>query len=427
MDSDITNSWEAKLNNPISKRRIVWDFAVFVLAGLFVRAVYVAWVVAKFGVDQYSDPLCMHKLAESIAAGNGFTIDDVRIFNQSMAYPLLVGATYKLFGSELMVALALNTALGAFSAGLVYLLGLRLFEDGLWKQQARRIAGIAAGVAVVYPDSLLYAGVTAGENLLVPSTLLFLLFVLGRWKSDWILASAVGVVAAVAANAKVLVVVVCLFVPFIWKARKQRFVVRTVVAALVGIVCILPWTVLNYRVSGGHIIPFAEVIGETFLDSNNPDARGVPTNKGFLPPQEESGKDPITVNRMRIRKAMGYIKADPAWFARLCVKKFLYTFSPVRDYMFQDRGQDRFFTSFLSRWLTTAFNAMILFGILAGLITARRDKWVLLTGVALYLSTLVIQIVFCAYPRYRFPFFFCMLPFCVIGWEWVWGKIRRKG
>jgi len=222
----------------------------------------------------------------------------------------------------------------------------------------------------------------------------------------------VGVIAAAAASTKAYVIFVCLPLPLLWMIRRERFVTITAGAALAGIVCLTPWTVINYRASDGHFVPFAAVAGEVFLDGTNPEATGTPSGINRLPEEVERGKHPIEIDRMRRQQAFQYVKDSPAWYAKLLVKKFAKSFSPARDFLFQFNGQDRFFGGLLSRWGITAFNGILLLLILSAAWFLRRSRPGILLWSALFGSALFVQLLFCAYTRYRFPFYYSLIP-CV--------------
>jgi len=409
----------------MGSKSIIPKIVFWGVLGILIRITYVLWVVGKYGRTQFSDFLYMHQLAGSLAAGNGFTIEGIRIFNQSVGYPAFLSVFYKLFGSDVWTALAMNIILGGVAVALVYVIVLRLFA-GIELIQRRRVARFAALLAVIYPDSLLYCALVSAENLLIPLMLILVLSVMVTWKSDWLSGFVVGVVAAAACSVKAHVIFFCLTVPFIWYVVYQRVGVRTFAAIFAAIVFLLPWSLMNYHASGGYLVPFGAVAGEVMLDGTNPEARGKPTNQYHLAEDIESGKHPVELDRLRMKKAMQYIQDNPAWYAGLCFKKAVLSFSPARDFLFQFQDQDRFFGSFLSRWFPTMFNGFLLVGVIAGLVLVRSRPDMLVVGVGLFAAQLMLQVVFVAYPRYRFPFLFCLLPFCALWVLEAFGIIRSS-
>jgi len=215
---------------------------------------------------------------------------------------------------------------------------------------------------------------------------------------------------------KAYALLLCLLLPSIWWYKDRRFIARTAAAALLGVVCLAPWTYLNYVASEGRFVPFASIAGTVVLDGTNPLASGKPTNVVELGPEDEVPEHPVDLDRAYMRKAIGYIKASPGWFAKLCVQKVVWGLIPIRDFVFEAFDQVRMFTPFLSRWGTTAFNVLVLLGSVIGIGLATRDRTTLMVGVGLFVAPMLIQLVFCAVPRYRFPFWFCITPYVGYGW-----------
>ena len=400
-------------------RTLSGGFWIVALA-LLVRAVYVVFGVARRGgVAQVSDFLYTHQLADSLAHGRGFTIEGVPIFNQSVGYPAFLAPFYAVLGAHVAVALALNVLLGAAGAWLVYRLTDVLLAGpggtGAERPAAGPAARVAGVLAAVYPDSLLYAGLVSAENLLIPILLLLALAVVTRFRHPWAQGVVVGLLAAAGASVKAYVLIWVVGIPFLWLVKDRRFVARTAWAAIAGLIALLPWTIRNYAASDGHLIPFAAVAGEVFLDGNNPLAAGTPSNHYRLSPEEEAGRSAIDIDRLRMRQGLRYIRQDPAWFARLCVKKMIHAVSPVRDYMFEFQGSPRLFTPAISRWAPTAFNALLMVLCLCGLVAVRRQPLALTYGLSMGFAAVLLQLIFCAYSRYRFPFLFGLLPLCGAG------------
>ncbi|MEI8349031.1 MAG: methyltransferase domain-containing protein [Candidatus Omnitrophota bacterium] len=404
---------------------------LFSLVAMIIRLIYVAMITAKYGAGQHSDFLYMHQLAQSLAQGLGFTIDGVWIFNQSPGYPVFVSIFYKIIDAKLMIAFALNIVLGALSVALLYILAIYMFsifkpaKDSYFGIE-ESIARCSCALAIIYPDSLLYCAYFAAENLLIPLIILFVIFVIRDWRTEWLAGIFIGAVGVIMAQTKAYTLVLCLFAPLIWKIRGQRVIYRSLIAIITAVVILAPWAYLNYKASGGRIVPFGASFGTTFLDGNNLRASGKPTNLYCLPEKVEIGRDEIELNRLRLNKALSYINANPGWFAKLTLKKFLLSFSPVRDYLFQNNNEERLFAPLVSRWVPTIFNTILLFGIIVGIIFTYKKKEIFIVGFCLLLSALLIQLVFFAYPRYRFPFLFALIPFSALGYIMLVSLLRSK-
>ena len=392
----------------------VWAGGLAAIA-LLLRGLYVWRMVVRYGADQFSDFLYMDRLAQSLAAGNGFTLGGERIFNQSIGYPFLLSLFYRLFGPHWAVMMGMNAVLGALSVALIYLLARSLAWEHGRPGIGRKVAVSGALLALLYPDSLLYCAFAASENLLIPLLLLVFLAATSKWKSSLLQGAVVGILAAGMASVKAYALLLCLLLPLIWWYKDRRFIARTAAAALLGVVCLAPWTYLNYVASEGRFVPFASIAGTVVLDGTNPLASGKPTNVVELGSGDEVPEHPVDLDRAYMRKAIGYIKASPGWYAKLCVKKVVWGLIPIRDFVFEAFDQVRMFTPILSRWGTTAFNVLVLLGSVVGIGLATRDRTTLMVGVGLFVAPMLIQLVFCAVPRYRFPFWFCLTPYVGYG------------
>jgi len=380
------------------------------------------------GAPQFSDFLYMHQLAASLASGDGFTIEGVRIFNQSVGYPAFLAPFYAIFGAREVVALVLNCLLGGLSAGLVCMLVFAMLDarGAIGRRTVDVLALLAGGVATVYPDSWLYCGLIASENLLVPLLLVMVLLNGSRSSEEEesrrtaIMGGVgTGILAAVAASVKANVLIYCIFLGLQWLLSGRRWIIRASCAALAGVILLVPWTVANYRASGGHIIPFSAVAGTVILDGTNPSASGKPTNQYHLECEKSGSYSEIELNQLRLKQAVSYIKADPPWYAGLVLRKLIHSISPVRDFVYEHDGHCRLFQPFVSRWYPTAFNAFLLVGCVLGLILSRGQRRLLLSSLALCMGALVLQAIFCAYSRYRFPFLFALVPTATYGWSCV--------
>jgi hypothetical protein len=400
-------------NKKVTGRTLDWVLVAGLLLGAaLLRAVYAWRMVVRYGIEQFSDFHYMEGLAQSLAAGKGFTLQGARIYNQSIGYPFFLSLVYRVFGATPYVMIGFNVVLGALSVALVYLLGRRLVWCGVRNDQGRAIAVCGAALALLYPDSLLYCVFAASENLLIPVLLLLLLMSLvSNWEYRLLQGGMVGMLAALAASVKAYALLICLIIPIYWWFRDRRYMARTIAAAVVGLLCLAPWTYLNYVASEGRFVPFAAIAGAVVLDGTNPEATGRPTNHYNLSPEEEAVLHPVDLDRARLRKAIGYIRESPRWFAKLCAQKVMWGLIPARDYVFEVFGQVRMFTPFLSRWGTTAFNTVVLLGSMLGILYSKGHRPTFVFGLGLFLVPVLTQVMFCALPRYRFPFWFCLTPY----------------
>lgn len=394
-----------------SGRRLMLDLAGLIAFGMIIRTGYLVWLYRTSGFQQFSDFQYLFDLAVSLSNGEGFTLAGVRIWNQSPGYPMFLAPFLWLFGEHVAVALSLNVTLGGSTIALVGLLAHLLYRR-------RSVTLIAGALAAVYPDLLLYTGLCAAENLLLPLTLGMACASVWRPRHDAAAALVCGALAAWAASVKALILFAVPVIPLLWITGGRRWVRMGICAAAAGMVLLSPWTLHNYRLSG-HIVPFAAVSGEAFLDGNNPHARGVPSGITTLPEIEALDVHPVERDRAKARYAVAFIREQPLAFVRLLGLKGVRALVPVRDFVFEAGNQPRFFGKWLSRIVPTGFNLLLYIGIAGAFIKALRSRGAATspeareaTLFAVGVTTMmgVIQLVFFAYSRYRLPFLVLLLP-----------------
>ncbi len=451
-----------------SIRRLLLCTAIIALA---VRVVYAWWVSAALGIIQESDAYYINEIAKSLAVGRGFVVNGMRVYNQSPGYPYFLSVFYRTFGDGDILLVALNIGLATLAAVLTAALGMTVIQSDtlpakLGPYRLVLVCTIAA-LAVFAPVNLLYIPMAAGENLLVPLLALFLLVVLrasskgraasqsvdeeagiknghnpgskngpqgrgrsrsGVYLSPWLPGILSGVIMGACLSVKAYVIFIAPLPLLLWLTRGRRFYRRAIPLYVVAMVVVLaPWSLKNYRDSGGEFVPFAAVSGEVFLDSNNPQADGRPSNVITLPEIEARGLDPIARDKAKFQAGLEFIRNDPAWAARLQLRKLMYSFSPVRDFMFEHRQQYRLFTPAVSRYVPTLFNMFVLLGFIMFLVIYNKRNVVWLTGLACFGVPLILQQIFAAYTRYRYPFLYAGLVFAVLGWGMVFGARRGGG
>ena len=397
------------------------DLTRWCVLAVVIRCAYCWWVIARFGLQQTSDFAYMFRLAGSLASGDGFVLGSDRIFNQSVGYPAFLALFFRAAGPSQGLVVGINIVLGVLAVAGTYVLTYYLVRSATpagdaFDERIRPLASTAAGIATFYPDTLLYLPFASAENLLIPLTLALVWSVLAAWRSPWVGGAVTGALSAAVLSVKANAILLCPFICLVWAVGRRHLVTRTAAAVLVGTLCLLPWTYLNYRDSGGYIVPFAAIAGEVFLDGTNPLAKGRPTKVIDLPEGEKAGLNRIELDRAKLRKAIGYIKADPVWYAKLVVRKAVLSWSPVRDYMYENEGQYRFFGFIPSRWVPTLFNALLFVGLAGSMVNIRRlEPESRVLWCSLLAAPWMLQVVFVAYSRYRFPFLYCMIPYAAWG------------
>jgi len=367
-----------------------------------------------------SDGLIFDQRARGIAAGDWLGPAD---FVHAPLYAYVLGVIQIAAGHDLWAVRVAQILLGSLSCVLLLLAARRFFNS--------RIAVVAALLLAVYPPAIFFDGLIQKTTLaLFLSTLL--LWLLGVCASRpgigrWLAAGAVsGLLALTRQNALALVP---LLLAWLW-IRSAHVPVRRrlwcTLACCVGLaVTLLPWAVRN-RVLTGEFVLTTPNLGQNFAMGNHPEATGtyLPFKRGrgsaefeqqeWVKAAEQAlGRElsPREVSKYYLDAAVAYIKAQPAAWLRLMVKKCLMVWNSYEAFDTQDYYLYQEWSPLL-RILDRVFH----FGVLCPLAAAgvvltwsrRRGLWLLYAW--LLITTLAVA-AFVVFARYRFPLVPVLLMF----------------
>jgi 4-amino-4-deoxy-L-arabinose transferase-like glycosyltransferase len=229
-------------------RDATFTIAVFVVALLPRLFVAIAWAKEPVWDGHY-----YHFGAERIARGLGYS-EDVLSHGQLLwkpwvhypvGYSAFLGAFYRIFGSELVIAPVLNALLGAMLAACVH----RFARYYVSRDRAR----LAAGLTALHPGLIAYSAVVMSEPLaallLLSSGLAGLRF-RGRWPAFVLGGVLVGLATLVRPASLVAAPLLILTQPRPFWSAAWRATAATVVALLV----VLPWTFRNCERLDGCVL-----------------------------------------------------------------------------------------------------------------------------------------------------------------------------
>lgn len=242
------------------------------------------------------------------------------------AYPLVLGACFKLFGKRYAVEVALNALCNALLVLAVYKTAAALFGE--------RVGFLSAAISAFYPPFIYYAARPLRESLLT------LLSVAGIWalvdayrRRKTALFAAAGAVNSIGAltNTTFLPFGACAapaWLLFLLRREPRRALLWTAVYLAAFVLVYSPWPVRNYLVFHRFVAGTAGAGGTVFYTNQI-----VPSEVGGLdeerrivaadPAYQEAAKlDRVEADRFFWKKGMERVKADPARFARLCLKRF---------------------------------------------------------------------------------------------------------
>jgi 4-amino-4-deoxy-L-arabinose transferase-like glycosyltransferase len=317
----MNRDWRVQLRKPV-----IWVVIIAVLA-MFTRL----FAMSLVGLDAppQNDGIRYDLLAQSLLAGQGYSLDGSPTAFVVPGYPAFLATIYFLFGYVYAIVRLIQALLGALTAVLGY----------IWADQVygRRV-GLLVGLGLsIYPVSVYTATVFYSENLFLPLFMglnVLLLWITKRptWTVLVLCGLVFGLVSLVRPN-------MFAFLPFVFIWACTLFPIKRGIkyaSVIVGIaLClILPWVVRN-SVSFGSPVGVTTGVGTVLWQGNNSFADGggmVPSAKlwnGDDPPDRgldgwSDLSEPESDQRFRL-KAQEWIIQNPDKFLVLV---------PVRIYHF---------------------------------------------------------------------------------------------
>ncbi len=363
-------------------RRCGWRVGLVVVVALAVRTLWVLGVHAK----PVSDYLFYYQAAVSLAHRHGYEILGHPTGFFPPGYPAFLAPFLAFTHDSITFARGSGILLGGLSAGLAFALG-----DRLGGRNAGLIAGLLFGLA---PDYVVYGGLLASENLMIPILLGACLY-LGsfrparvNWERGLILGVLLGAGALVKPTAAVVLPV---FFVYLWVAGGRRGLAgAAVMVAAAALVC-APWVARNAVVM--HEVTISTNGGYTLRMGLDPLATGGPTLKGGNPdwPIATQAVEAPTDRHDR-DLALSWLAHHPVAAARLVPEKLYYlfrwtdallgsssenartVFGPEKKRALAPREKSvlRFMTRHEWIWSTVHFSWLIVGAAALGLAVARR-------------------------------------------------------
>lgn len=213
--------------------------------GLYQRYDDRAWLA--FDSEQY------HQVALQIALGNGISTADCQPnFYRLPGYPAFLAAGYKLFNFSVEKTLWLQLVLASFIPVLIFVLAQILLGSML-------LAKIAAGIAMLHPGFIMYAGTVSTESLFLLFFLLFLccFFTAPSYRILLVASLFLGVASLIRAVGHYILVLALIYFLFMRSQRIKKIAAAGVLSG--GWLAVVSWWLLrNYLLAGAiffHTLP----------------------------------------------------------------------------------------------------------------------------------------------------------------------------
>lgn len=371
-------------------RRWGWMWSVLLIA-LAARVAH--WLVMTPDYVTASDADHYRQIATNIADGEGFSIMFPTFSQHQTAfrpplYPYLLGGTFKVFGSELVVGRILSLVLGVAAIAVAMLLVARI---------APRRAAVAAGLALA-----LYPPLIANDTMLLTEPLSMLLLVgmfLSLVPRRWVIAAVLcGLLALTRTSAPLLIVVVG---AWLWWQIGWR---RALGFAGIALLVMSPWVIRNWVVLGSPVLTTSTGFNAAAIYSEQARVSG-----GFV--------DPAIDDAFREYRLLKYDEAK--WSSKLQqlardslaehpTQVFPVIGRNAMTWFELDPGENEFAELLDGRslgfrnWTLPLFYVVTIVGWTGLLLRRREPMVVLLIATSLYFTATAL--LFVAPPRLRAPF-----------------------
>ncbi|MGP0018668.1 MAG: ArnT family glycosyltransferase [Candidatus Sulfotelmatobacter sp.] len=308
-------------------------YGPMVAAGLLVRL-----AVIPFLYREWLDPFLIEhwafgRVARSLVTGHGFGnvfADTGPTAVLSPVYAYLLAGIFWLFGphtpASVITALAINSVFSALTCVPVFLLARRCFGD--------RVAKWAGWLWAFSPYGIYYGADWAWSTCLLTLLLCCLFLIALKLENSgslryWI---GFGLLTGLAALTEPVALSV---VPFLgaftcYRRHRQRltWAMPATAASLAFLAVLSPWIVRNYE-TFHRFIPVRSGLGlELYIGNNGYSTRWVNSalhpnhSDAELAEYEKSGE--VAYMEHKRQQAGDYIRAHPAWFARMTLRRLLY-------------------------------------------------------------------------------------------------------
>lgn len=421
-------------------RAVLWSA---VLIGLAIRGV-VLWHTSALGTG-IVDEQHYRQLAESLVAGYGFAWGPHALTSiRPPLYPAMMAAAWWLLGHESLQAIRyIQVGLGLATAGVVYLIGARVYGAAIGRY--------AAAAAWLYPSLIYYNALILTETLFTLLLLLFVLLTVMLVQSPraWTAVTcgiALGLAALTRSVLWPLPLVLC---PLLAVLIREPLVRRLALPGLVLIGYVLtvgPWAVRNTRLQ--HVVTIVDTMGGINLRMGNyeytPDDRmwdavsltgersWVHGISDDLPGQDvtEGQKE-----KWAQRKAIEYIAAHPATTVRRDLIKFADFWGLEREFIAGVEAglfsPPRWFAAVGTLAIVLGYVAVVLIGGIGMWVSTPRDWRLHVLLLLPVLVTLAAHTLVFGHSRYHVPLMpiFGIYGAALLGtharaWRWSFSPAR---
>ncbi len=376
--------------------------AVLTAVGLGVRLWYALQVAP--GEIQPGDPLLYHTLADALAHGHGYNLEQIYQRSHPTAshpplYPLYLAVFVKFGLTTFSAQRAISCLLGTACVILLGLLGRRVAGE--------RAGLLAAGLGAIYPQLFMVDGTLIAESLYAPLVVLVLLLAY-RWidrpapVQAALLGAAIGLATLTRSDGIFLAV---LLVPplVLWRGGGQR-VTLLAVSVLATALVLSPWLIRNWvqferfplLSTNGALTQLATNCDETYYG----DRVGFVAHQCALRSSCLKIEAEVPQSECLLREARGYLRDHLGRLPVVVAARI------ARLWNVYAPRNDLNYGLLWARQRTTAKLGMAMYALLVplavlGVVLLRRRRRPVFPLVAMFLLAMIVAVIAFGFSRYR--------------------------
>lgn len=385
---------------------------------LLVAAILRLWAILVFHPPLFSDSKEYHDIAQSVVQGQGFSVDGKPTAFRLPAYPLLLAATYSIFGDSSVPIALVQLMADLVSCLLIFAIGRKLISE--------RTGIVAAWILALFPIQILYVPHLMTETLF---TTIFLATLWLTLQDDLPLRKSVAI--GVLVGIGILLRSTALILPpmiavYRWKVGDgaKRVLGSLAMVGVMAFLVVSPWLVRNVRQF--ERLSLTSNGGINFWMGSHAGATGsysYPNGNPLMAVQDEFERSDLGV-----KLGVEFIISHPFEYSKVVAKKFVRFFSPdywlmmtieyKPEWAFAPNASTVFsqFSAvdvFLLHLPYVAVLFMGIFGLVCGASGNERAEFIFRL---LVLSWLLFHLLIIADARFRFPImpiYFLSAAYCL--------------
>ncbi len=400
----------------------------FIFGIIVVAAILRIGTVACFHPPLISDDKDYDAIARSLVHGDGFTLDGHPTAYRLPGYPLLLAASYAVFGDSKTPIRILQVIADVISCLLLFSIGKKLFSE--------KVGLLAAAILALFPIQILYVSHLMTETIFT-AILLLIVWVVVVEKSEHHM-PAESIILGLLTGLGMLIRTTMALIPLViflyrWRdGNPFKTNVRSLaILATTALITVSPWLVRNYAVF--HRVSFTSNAGVNFWMGNHSGASGA-----YSFPKENNpliaAADDFDRSDLGFKLGIEFIRTHPLESVIIEGRKIAHFFAA--DYwllMTMEYKPEWAYAQNAAAVFTQLsivdivilhlpYVAVILFGTFGLVCPACKDEKNFLFLRALLLYWLAVHLLFYADARYRFP----IVPIFILAAVYGWFILREK-